>query len=241
MNYIYDGSFDGLMTIIFNAYNIIEDINIKVESNQLDFFEDSIISKTDLEKSTRVKNFLLKKFSVLYLNNIRLVFLSDSPSKENTIARYIKRGIIYGVKYMNSADENAVEFRRILKNLYSENHTYKGLLRFKEIQDGFLLANIEPHNDILEILTQHFLKRLPKEKFIIYDVKRRKCSMAINGDYKILEVEELNSVESSDEVFFKKAWQGFYKSVGIKERENKKLMMSNMPKKYWKYLPEKNI
>lgn len=41
-------------------------------------------------------------------------------------------------------------------------------------------------------------------------------------------------------MIFKDAWRGFYDAIGIDERKNKKLMQANMPKKYWKYLPEKN-
>ena len=35
-------------------------------------------------------------------------------------------------------------------------------------------------------------------------------------------------------------WLSFYDAVAIDERKNEKLRMQNMPKKYWKHLPEMN-
>lgn len=49
----------------------------------------------------------------------------------------------------------------------------------------------------------------------------------------------MDAIETDEEKIFKEAWIGFYNAIGIDERKNYKLMVSNMPKKYWKYLPEK--
>jgi len=35
-------------------------------------------------------------------------------------------------------------------------------------------------------------------------------------------------------------WKKYFKSMAIEERKNLKLQQQNMPKKYWKYLVEKN-
>ena len=35
-------------------------------------------------------------------------------------------------------------------------------------------------------------------------------------------------------------WLRFYDSIAIDERKNEKLRIQNMPKKYWKNLPEMN-
>lgn len=80
---------------------------------------------------------------------------------------------------------------------------------------------------------------MPGEKFVIFDKNRNKAALSIEGDVKEVDVIDLNIEESDEEVFFRKLWVKFYDTIAIKERENKKLMVSNMPKKYWKYLPEK--
>lgn len=240
MKYIYDGTFDGLMTVIFDAYKIIEKINIEVESNQIEIF-DSIHVKTDLDKATRVKRAIINKFSKMFLTEIIEVYNSNNVNKSDVIARCVKGIFVHGVDFIKSASKSAVLFQEILKTFRKEIHTYKGLIRFKEIQDGFLLATFYPQNDILIFLTPHFLNRMPNEKFIIYDERRKKAAFCINGDCKIMFVENLTPKDSQEEKFFSSAWVKFYDAVGISERKNSKLMVSNMPKKYWKYLPEKQI
>lgn len=238
MKYIYDGTFDGLMTVVFDAYKIIEKINIKEDADQIEMFE-NIFVKTDIEKASRVKKGIASKFSKGLITEFLEIHSSDNPNKADTIARCIKGIYNYGINFLTSADEWAVNFVGILKNFRNEVHDYKGLLRFREIQEDFLLAEITPHNDILMFLTPHFLSRMPNEKFIIYDVNRKKAAFCICGKCELMIVESLTAKNSDREEFFKAAWMKFYETVGIDERRNKKLMISNMPKKYWKYLPEK--
>lgn len=146
----------------------------------------------------------------------------------------------YGYNLINSSDKIAVQFNSLCKYSTRELHAYKGLLRFKEIQDNFLFAEFEPNNDILELLTYHFKNRLRNEKFVIYDKKRNKCAIYVDYDLAFYDVQEIFKEESDEEKMFEDCWIEFYNSVGIKERQNLKLMQNNMPKRYWKYLPEKN-
>lgn len=239
MKYIYDGTFDGLLTLIFDSYKFIEDIEMEKENDQVGFF-DSLYVKRDLEKANRVKNSLIKNFSKDILGDFFKIFLSDHIKKEYIIGVCIKNIYRYGINFLSSAHEYAVAYRGILKNFSRELHSYKGLLRFREIQDNFLLAEFSPQNDILIFLARHFLKRMPKEDFIICDDKRKKAAFCQRGRLKILDVESLSPIDSENEKFFRSAWVNFYDSVAIEERKNIGLMISNMPKKYWKYLPEKN-
>lgn len=239
MNILYDGSFDGLLTAIFEYYPKLERITIKTNDNQLGFLDDTFI-KTDYLKSDRVKNGVIENFGYSIMRDFETIFKSKFNNKENIIARCVKGLYKNGLNYLNSAEEPAIEYRRIIKNYWSENHDYKGLLRFRSIQEGFLYAEFEPENDILESLVPHFKRRMPNEKFLIFDKSRKKAAITILGQTEYVEVIELTPEDSPEEEIFKEAWRKFYDAVSIKERENNKLMISNMPKKYWKYLPERN-
>lgn len=239
MIYYYDGSIDGLFTVIFEKYKEIGKCEIKTKTNQMNFLESEII-KTNLVKSERVITSVRDNVGKDFFENVFKVFKSKHPKKEEIIAITIKSSLIYGNAYLTSAKKSAVKFNRIVHNFNHETHAYKGFTRFREIQDEYLLAEITPENDILIHLTLHFLKRMPAEKFIIYDKNRQKASVCEFGSYEELEILEMDAVESQKEVIFKDAWRGFYDAIGIDERKNKNLMQANMPKKYWKYLPEKN-
>lgn len=236
---VYDGTFEGFLTVIFTQYKEIFKIKIEREKDQISFLDQKYI-KTDFEKAKRVEDSIKKNISKDFFCDIKIAFKSDYKNKDTIIARLIKLAFIKGEKITKSTNKCAIAFNKMVKNYSREAHAFKGLLRFKEIQEGFLFAKYESHNDILEDLSRHFLQRMPKEKFVIYDKNRNKAFVSIYGNFEVVEILNLDIKESKKEEFFQNLWIGFYDAIAIKERKNKKLMIENMPKKYWKYLPEKN-
>ena len=167
------------------------------------------------------------------------VFLSCDANKEYILIRAIKGVFEHGYGYIFSSEKAASEFRRIRRRVLSENHSYKGLLRFKEVEGGVMLAEFEPKNDILSLIVPHFVKRFPTINFVIADLKRGTAAMYMDGEVEFLELKKLNYKITEREQFFEEAWKDFYKSIAIAEKKNEKLMISNMPKRYWRYLIEK--
>lgn len=236
---VYDGTFEGFLTVIFTQYKEIFKIKIESEKDQISFLDQKYI-KTNFEKAKRVEDSIKKNISEEFYYDIKIAFKSDYKNKDTIIARLIKLSFLKGEKITESTNKYAIAFNKMVKNYGREAHAFMGLLRFKEIQEGFLFAKYESHNDILEDLSRHFLQRMPKEKFVIYDKNKNKAFVSIYGNFEVVEILNLDIKESKKEEFFQNLWIGFYDAIAIKERKNKKLMIENMPKKYWKYLPEKN-
>lgn len=236
---VYDGTFEGFLTVIFTQYKEIFKIKIESEKDQISFLDQKYI-KTNFEKAKRVEDSIKKNISEEFYYDIKIAFKSDYKNKDTIIARLIKLSFLKGEKITKSANKYAIDFNKMVKNYGREAHAFKGLLRFKEIQEGFLFAEYESHNDILEDLSRHFLQRMPKEKFVIYDKNKNKAFVSIYGNFEVVEILNLDIKESKKEEFFQNLWIGFYDAIAIKERKNKKRMIENMPKKYWKNLPEKN-
>ena len=235
---VYDGTFEGFLTVIFTSYKENFKVKIESEKDQISFLDQKYI-KTNFEKAKRVEDSIKKNISKEFYYDIKIAFKSDYKNKDTIIARLIKLSFLKGEKIIKSTNKYAIAFNKMVKNYSREAHAFKGLLRFKEIQEGFLFAKYESHNDILEDLSRHFLQRMPKEKFVIYDKNRNKAFVSIYGNFEVVEILNLDIKESKKEEFFQNLWIGFYDAIAIKERKNKKLMIENMPKKYWKYLPEK--
>ena len=235
----YDGTFEGLMTAIFEKYGELERIHIVCEKEQMNFLLTENFIKTDEEKAERVLRGLKKNFGADFIRRVMYVFSTPFETKEDVIAKTVKGMFLYGKGFLFSDKETPTEFRRLSKRVGSENHSYKGLLRFRELEGGILFAEFKPENDILMFLAPHFIRRLPKEKFVIADTARKKCVFYSDGQAEFMEIESLSLKDSDAEEFFKEAWKKFYKSVAIDERRNEKLMISNMPKRYWEFLPER--
>lgn len=234
----YDRSFDGLMTVIFELYEDIERAKFMPEA-QSTLFDTKVFITTDMVKATRVIKSIEEKFPKRFMREIVAVFLSCDTNKEDILIRAIKGVFERGYGYIFSSEKAASEFRRIRRNVLSENHSYKGLLRFKEVEGGVMLAEFAPKNDILSLIVPHFVKRFPTINFVIADLKRGTAAMYMDGEVEFLELKKLNYEITEREQFFEEAWQDFYKSIAIAEKKNEKLMISNMPKRYWRYLVEK--
>ena len=239
-NYYYDGSFDGLLTVIYMAYNDRESnmLRVSAKAEQLILALDDIHIITDFFKARRVEKAICEKLSQNFLNNIQTCFLSCDKNKDTMIIHTVYKALKQGEEILNSLDEHAFYVNKLVKQVLNERHRYLGLLRFKEMKDGIMFSTIEPKNNILPILISHFKNRMKREKIAIFD-KGRKMIVYYDGKKaEIFFVESLEIEWSDEEIEYSELWKTFHKSISIKERENKKLQQSNLPKYYWKHLVE---
>ena len=239
-NYYYDGSFDGLLTVIYMAYNDRESnmLRVNAKAEQLILALDDIHIITDFSKARRVEKSICDKLSYNFLNSIRTCFLSCDKNKDTVIIHTVYKALKYGEEILNSPDDHAFYMNKLVKQVLNERHRYLGLLRFKEMKDGIMFSTIEPKNNILPILISHFKNRMKREKIAIFD-KGRKMIVYYDGKKaEIFFVESLEIEWSDEEIEYSELWKTFHKSISIKERENKKLQQSNIPKYYWKHFVE---
>jgi len=240
--YLYDGSFEGLLTIVFNCYilktiplNVI-DTN-KYISNILDTTEDI---DTDYEKSERIFNGIVKNISYDVLYNSYYAFLSNETNKEINILKYILYGFLVGSQIDTMlAIDFVFKVNSFRKEMLSESHKLKGLLRFAKIDNNLFYASIHPNHNVIENLGHHFIKRLPTQNFIIHDKNRNIALLYNTKEYKIIDATSLNIPQiSKKEQLYQNLWKTFFETIAIKERTNPKLQRQFMPKKYWKDILE---
>ena len=239
-NYYYDGSFDGLLTVIYMAYENRENkiLRVSARAEQLILALDDIHVITDFSKARRVEKAICDKLSQNFLNNIQTSFLSCDKNKDTVIVHTVYKALKQGEEILHSLDEHAFYVNKLVKQVLNERHRYLGVLRFKEVKDGTMFSTIEPKNNVLPILISHFIKRMKRERFAIYDKKRKMIAYYDTKKVEIFFVKSLEIEWSDEEIEYSELWKTFHKSISIKERENKKLQQSNLPKYYWKHLVE---
>ena len=240
--YLYDGSFDGLLTIIFNSYiNKTLPQKIIAEYNYTtNFLDKTLYIKTDFEKSKRIFSGIEKNIGYDALYNTYYAFLSNEPEKEINLLKYICDGFDIGPKINNLITISYVfKVISMRKRVLSECHKLKGLLRFQEINNNLYYASIHPDNNIIEPLAHHFINRLPTQNFIIHDKIRNLCLLYNGNEYKIIDSTNIKIPDISEqEQKYQELWKLFFKTIAISERKNPRCQMQYMPKKYWKDLIE---
>ena len=122
-----------------------------------------------------------------------------------------------------------------------------GFLRFRELENGTLYAEIEPDNDILDLLGPHFRVRFPQDRWLIRDLKRGKAlawdgkevrlfsEAEANGDI-VKDVLKKGSAEAEEGV--RDLFRLYFKTIEIEERRNPALQDRFVPRRYRKHLPE---
>lgn len=240
--YVYDGTFEGLLTIVFDCY-IKKVIPLRIETkNKLEpNFLDCIENKqTDFKKSKRIFDGIVKNISYSTLYNSYYAFLANEKEKELNILKYLLNGFVIGPKINTMLSIDFVfNVHAMKKRMLGESHRLKGLLRFIEIENNLFYASIHPDNNVIENLGQHFIRRLPTQNFIIHDKNRNIAFIYNTKEYEIIDSSNLCLPSiSEEEKKYQELWKTFFKTISIKERTNPKLQMQYMPKKYWKDLIE---
>jgi len=240
--YIYDGSFEGLLTAIYEAYYRRETPEKILSSDnvQNSLFIKYVHINTDQEKAQRVYDAIVQKISPSAAKNALYAFLSEAQDAGTAIYRYLKLGWKMG-KSVDSALAEPHVFRvhALRKKVSQEAGKMLGLVRFRLLKSGVYYAPIEPDFNILGIIAPHFKKRMPNQDWIIHDVKRKLAAFYSQGQYAIVPFEFKGALPLDDEEFdYQTLWKEYFQNIAIKSRINPRLQRQFMPVRYWKYLIE---
>lgn len=245
ITYVFDGSFEGLLTSIYDAYY---EKNKPEEIVSLAQFQQSLINKpiyitTELQKYTKVYTAIKNKISSDALETIYHVFLSELPGSSTLIYEYIRLGFKLGSKVnLHLHEDCVINMHTIERKVVYECHRMLGFVRFKLVNNMYY-SSIEPDYNILGLIAPHFSARLPKENWIIHDLGRSLAIFYNKSEWivSVFEAEKSdNFVLKESSELYEDLWTEFFNTIAIADRKNPKYQKRNMPKRYWKYLTELN-
>ena len=237
--YLYDGSFDGLLSCIYESYTQKENPTaILCDGDDEPCLFDVRTVPTVREHAERVSA-SLRKLSHEVVPMLRRVFLTCLPDKELRIYRFVAKLYKEGPAYLTRLSDDAYQpLLRALRNLSTEVEHLRGFIRFS-VFDGILGAEIEPKNRVLPLLRGHFCDRCYNETFFIYDRTHHEALLYANGVSRIVPLESFQMAPpDAEEANYRRLWKRFYDTIAIRERENPKLRMTHMPKRYWGTMTE---
>lgn len=237
--YHYDGSFQGFLCCVFQAYAHREDpaLILSADACQESLFAPRYI-QTEKGQAARVLRAIPQKMGPAGLELVRLGFLCRLPQRELLLLRLLRLGFAQGPSLLRRLTEEPVcTLEKAVRALKHEAHLYTGFVRFSEYQ-GALSAVITPKNQVLPLLASHFVQRFPDESFLIYD-KTHHMALVHQGRTAIVPLENVQlPAPTEEERRCRALWQQFYQTVSIQQRENPRCQMSHMPKRFWADLTE---
>jgi len=243
IHYIYDGSFEGILTAIYHAYynkEIPEQI-LSQDDLQESLMVRKIYIETDMEKADKVYHSVETKISKQAMKNIFYVYLSEERDRGTMIYQYLKLGWKMGKSIDGNLKNNHVlVVQNMYKKVSKEIHLMLGLVRFKELKNDVLYAAIEPDYNIVFALADHFAERISNERWIIHDIRRNIAVVYNKEEWLLTELKLKGDIEvHEEEESYQKLWKQYFKSISIENKVNPRLQKGYMPVRYWKHLIEK--
>ena len=243
LTYIYDGSFEGILTAVFEAFSRkqVPDAILSEHGLQQDITSSYIFIDTDCAKSDRVYNSIWRNISEDALKNCYHAFLSEDPQAGTLIYRYLKLGWRMGSRVdLHLSDNTVFNMMSINRRLEFEVHRLTGFVRFRQVEGGIFYSTISPDNNVVELLAPHFAERLSDQPWIIHDIKREIAALYNTKTWIVSEFSADDiPLSTEDEKLYSVLWKQFFKTLSIPSRENPKLQRQLMPRRYWDHLTEK--
>jgi probable DNA metabolism protein len=253
MNYLYDGSFFGYLSVIYEAFRtkVRPDAIIPMRPDiQMPLGESVTILRNEknaqrvwagLERTTCPKNARL----------VNIAFLAEEPQTEMLLWRYLHKVFTSALPgyYQNMLDDDVFDLVQMARRVNHEVHRFHGFVRFQKTADGIYFAPIDPDHNIVFLLTNHFKARYANQPWVIYDTKRkhgvyydttRAMELVIdNPGFNLSDGKLKEKARDMDQDYYANLWKAYYDAINIIERKNHRQMKRAMPQRYWKYLPEK--
>lgn len=258
-HYCFDGSLTGLLSCVFRAFQFKDrKVSISTPANrQESLFAESIEVVSDEQHATRVWQGLAQRLSEQAIRQLYYAYLSEDAAAYQDFfdyCIYVFTQQAQGVE-KNYTHVSVLSIAQWAKKVGREKHRMEAFVRFKKTADGLFLALVYPDFNVLPLIHRHFQTRYQDQRWLIYDEKRQ---YGIYYDLEQLHEVSLNSsmldrniatgksqsfcVDLDEkEWLYDQLWQDYFKSINIKARRNIKLHVQYLPRRYWRYLNEKQL
>ena len=213
IDYLYDETFDGLLTCIYHHYYTEKAAGIyPKEQYQPSMLHGYMEVETEQDKAGRVYEAIEDKISRYALRMVYRAFLSSAPGKENVILDYVVFGFKVGPSIGSrhaSPEVNALE--KITHKVGVEQERMLQFVRFEVMNAAgagtdpassagttlptaaaagacagqILYAAVEPEHDVLELIAHHFAERFSHDPLIIHDARRGKAVIAYERNWYV--------------------------------------------------------
>jgi probable DNA metabolism protein len=243
-----DGSFEGLLTAIFRVYTTcrMPDAIVSAGNGQRDLFDTFVRIDTDPALADRVWTGLERHLGARQRQRLFQAYLSEESDVETLILQRIVEVIPERLVPTPEVDLSVgIRIDQLSQKVRREAHRMKGFIRFQPTANESYLALIAPRYDVLPLIRRHFEIRYADQDWMIYDTTRkyglgynRKATREIRLGRKVLT--DLKQEVDEQEHHCQVLWQRYYDAVTIRVRNNPELHRRQLPRRYWRYLTEKN-
>ncbi len=233
--------FEDILTCIYDAWSmalIVGHDNIRLVREpvyQQTLFDEYIHVDADNDKVEKVIRSIKKSISEQAYNYVFYASLSEQEDALQAIYNFLRVGFAVGSRvcfmYANPYVMRMTELKRKIGN---ESHFFREFSRFTSIDNKVYVCHIEPKNNVITLVAEHFADRMPSEHWVMVDDKRKMAVVHPKDEdiyLRYLTDAEFETLSRSEEYEdeYTEMWRSFFRVIGIKERENYKCQRNMFP------------
>lgn len=246
---VCEDSLEGIFSAVYDGWKeCLGGVEVSVQTSfptNMELFTTYREIDTDRSKTGKVMRTILVKLGSEAYEQICLAAAGADPDRGTAIYYVLHRALGHGRCETNVmealADSHVNKVAKLALQVKREYHHYFGFIRFREISGMFLLAQIQPENDILPLLASHFSNRFPNENWVIYDEGRQKALCHGKGTECVIKKEvrlQIPRNAMGDRGEYEELWRAFCNGVSIEARHNEKLQKQMLPLRFQNNMPE---
>ncbi len=239
-----EDSLYGILTGVYEAWDSRlghDRVRLKTdEQDSLELFCDYRQVKTDASKAEKVLGTIRERLGEEAFEAVCYAAACEDSGRADAIYRMVVLGLHMknGQQVVNCLQNPCVSLvMRLRTKAWHEAHRYMGFVRFEELENGVLYAQIEPVCAVLPLLAPHFAERFRQEHWVIHDKKRGLMAVHPRGTLWVLaDAGDLNPAclerRSGREREFQELWKSFCKAIAIEERRNPRCQQGLLPLRF---------
>lgn len=233
--------FEDMMTCIYNAWcwalkHGHENLRLEREPvYQGTLLDEYVHVDADAGKVEKVVRSIKNKISDQAYLYVFYAALSEEEAALDAIYRFLRIGFANGAKVCSMyTNEQVMRLLELKRRVGKEAHYFREFARFNLIGEDVYVCHLEPKNNVVLLVGEHFADRMPSEHWMIIDDNRRLAVVHPKDEENYMryltEEEFLKLCHSEDcEDEYTELWRTFFHAISIRERENKACQRNLFP------------
>ncbi len=175
-----------------------------------------------------------------FLSNAQMAICHRDPARFDLLYRLLWRLQATPGLLANAVDNDVYRLNALTKAIRRDRHKMHAFVRFREVigeDEETFIAWFEPEHRITELAAPFFMRRFANMRWSILTPDR--CAHWDKKSLTFTDGATASQAPQEDEL--EDLWRGYYRSIFNPARLKIKAMTSEMPKKYWKNLPEADL
>jgi len=250
--YLYDGSFEGLLSAVAVAVKSEQSVQgiYSEDGYSAQLFDTVVNVSTDSEQAQKLFSYLknVGGYAVQFTIN---GYLGEDNTVGLHLYRMVQLCLKHGARGLELYSDDSIRYlSELSRRVNWEAHRLCGLIRFRELKENIYYGPFESDRNVIGYLVRHFTGRMGSSKWILHDVGRNISLYWDGSQVQSIEVDPVFTryVRGQGEVpdghfadkerYYQQLWRAFHVTITNPDRENRKLQRQLMPKRYWRYLVE---